>query len=184
MSDTPKSAADANPSASAPSCCTRLWGVPGLLACLVVLFDQLTKWLIDANCPVGWQKEILSGYFSLVHVRNTGAAWGIFADRTWLLGLVSLAACILVAVFFDKFTLRRPFPSLVMGVIYGGIFGNLIDRFLRRSVIDFLDFYWHGHHWPAFNVADCAITCGITLLVIWNLFFSEKPDGVSDVSRG
>ncbi|MCR4574248.1 MAG: signal peptidase II [Lentisphaeria bacterium] len=145
----------------------KLWSA-GLV---VVLLDQLTKIAVDKAYPENWSRDVIPGFFNLVHVRNYGAAWGMFAGRTWLLGVVSLVALILLILYFKKLSECKPFNEWVLSIIGGGIAGNMLDRFIRGSVIDFLDFHWREvYHYPSFNVADIAISVGVTILVIYTVF--------------
>ena len=137
----------------------------------VLLLDQLTKVAVDKAHPEGWSMDVISGFFNLVHVRNYGAAWGIFAGRTWLLGVVSLAALALLIMHFKRLSEGKSFNEWILSIIGGGIAGNMLDRFFRGSVIDFLDFHWREvYHYPSFNVADIAISVGVTVFVAYALF--------------
>lgn len=142
------------------------------LAALVILLDQLTKlWVLDDL--VAYVDVIpLTGFFNLVHVHNTGAAFSLFADqpgwqRWFFLGIAGIAS--VVIVFLLRKTAGRPLFSAALALILGGAIGNVIDRALYGHVIDFLDFYWGAWHFPAFNVADSAISIGAALL-IWDSF--------------
>ena len=158
-----------------PNRWTRFWGYPCLLGLAVLFLDQLTKFLVDWLRPIGWEASIIDGFFNLVHWRNTGAAWGIFSEHTWLLGILSLACLIGLILCFDSLSERKTFPSILLGFLSGGIAGNMIDRLLRSSVIDFLDFHWKEvYHYPAFNVADISICVSIFLLIVWSLFAAKK----------
>lgn len=144
-----------------------------MLGVLVFVLDQWTKWLVVSKYELGWSKDVIPGYFNLVHVRNTGAAWGVFSEHTWLLGLLSVTCLVLLVVFFDKVTSRDRLSSLCFGVLAGGIAGNMVDRLFRKSVVDFLDFHWHeAYHYPAFNVADIAICVSMFLVIAWSFWQS------------
>jgi signal peptidase II len=111
-------------------------------------------------------RVVIAGFFSLVHWHNTGAAWGIFQHNNLLLTVVSLVTVLVLWWFRHSFPVERPGSRLALGLIAGGIIGNLIDRIRLGSVIDFLDFSIGPHHWPAFNVADSAICIGVGLYII------------------
>ncbi len=138
------------------------------LAALVTLLDQVCKLWVRLAIPLHTEIPVIQGFFSLVHVRNRGAAFGFLNrhDIAWQFWLF-LAATILAAVVIvflarqAKETERLFFTAL--GLIMGGAAGNLIDRVRHRAVVDFLDFYLGNWHWPAFNVADIAICCGAAL---------------------
>ena len=137
-----------------------------LIAVTIVALDQLSKWLIVRSIGPEDARVVISGFFSLVSVRNTGAAWGIFRDYNLVLTAISVVTVLALYLFRHSFQLNRPGPRLALGLIAGGIVGNLIDRIRVGSVIDFLSFYIGEYHWPAFNVADSAICVGVGLYII------------------
>jgi signal peptidase II len=145
--------------------------VVGLLITIIFL-DQLTKWLVDHTMPLYRSIPIIDGFFNLTYIRNTGAAFGILAGSGAAFRLPFLMLFSLLAIGFILVMLRR-LPERETGLIsalafiLGGAIGNLIDRFAYGEVIDFLDFYWTGHHWPAFNIADSFITIGVTITVYY-----------------
>ncbi len=145
-----------------------------LIAALLVI-DQVSKALIAGNIGLNSSVEVIPNFFHLVHVRNKGAIFGFFSQsaNTWLfilLTLASFAALGLVVFYFFKTPPREKFLTLALSLILAGALGNLVDRILRGSVIDFLDFSVRGWHWPSFNVADSCITVGALLLVFLFLF--------------
>ncbi len=145
-----------------------------LIAALLVV-DQVSKALIAGNIALHSSIEVIPHFFHLVHVRNKGAIFGFFSQsgNSWvfvLLTLASFAALGLVVFYFFKTPPSEKFLSFALSLILAGAFGNLIDRVLRGSVIDFLDLSVKGWHWPSFNVADSCITVGASLLVLLFLF--------------
>jgi len=140
-------------------------------AVLVVVADQVSKAVVSDLFSLYQVRPVIAGFFNLTFITNTGAAFGIFARsggflRKWLLGGVAVAA--LVALVFAWRHLKdnhRLYP-LAIGLIGGGAVGNLIDRVRFGAVVDFLDFYIGRYHWPAFNVADSAITVGVALFIL------------------
>lgn len=149
------------------------WGWPALVAFMVFALDQLSKVAVDYFFEVGSSRPVIPGLFELVHVRNTGCAWGMFSEHTWVLALFSLAVFIAIAIYFRKLCGNSRFTALAMSLLQGGIAGNMIDRGIRTSVVDFLDFHIGMHHWPSFNIADTAICIAVGLLLIQS-FFLEK----------
>ena len=137
-----------------------------LIAVTIVALDQLSKWLVVCSIRPEETRVVISGFFSLVNWRNTGAAWGIFRDYNFVLTAISLLTVLALYLFRHSFQLSRPGPRLALGLIAGGIIGNLIDRVHIGSVIDFLSFYVGEYHWPAFNVADSAICVGVGLYIL------------------
>jgi len=143
-----------------------------VLLAVIVAFDQLTKFIVDRTMPLHYSIPVIENLFSLTYIRNTGAAFGIFAGSAAAFRLPFLIVFSLVAIGFVVAMLRR-LPERETGLItalafiLGGAVGNLIDRFAYGEVIDFLDFYWSGYHWPAFNVADSFITMGVAITVYY-----------------
>ncbi len=134
-----------------------------LAALLVVVADQLIKIWVRSNIPVG-ESLFKAGFFQLTHVRNTGAAFGLFQGQSFLLSIVALIAISLLLVYILVLYRRSPFldnvpERIAIGLVLGGTTGNLIDRLRFGYVTDFVDFGL----WPAFNVADSAVTVGVIL---------------------
>lgn len=147
-----------------------LW--PGLA---VLALDQATKYWIAARFPVYETKSIISGFFDLVHVRNRGMAFGIMnrpgADwGSMLLLCATLAAIALLLFWFHRLKPEDRDMAIPLSLVLGGAAGNLLDRVRLGEVIDFLDFHVGSVHWPAFNVADSAITIGTLWLAARLLF--------------
>jgi signal peptidase II len=151
------------------------------LAVLVVIIDQITKLWIISNFAFHEQQNVIPGLFDLVYVTNTGAAFGFLAgSKSWLrqVFFVGVAVVALVVIVYAYGHLKKQGKLFVysLGLIGGGAIGNLIDRLRFGSVVDFLDFYLGSHHWPAFNVADSAITVGVGLFMLGTLlqYLEEK----------
>ncbi len=147
-----------------------------VLALFLFVLDQWTKWLVLRRLPAGEEIPVIPGFFNLVHRDNTGAAWSLFTGNNALLALI--AGIALVALFFARrhFKVHTIPGQIALGLIYGGILGNLTDRLLpgRQAVVDFLYFYLQQRDgrelgFPAFNVADSAICTGVALvfLITW-----------------
>ena len=157
------------------------WRAPLGLAIAVFGLDQWTKWLVIQAWPQTSplpRVEVVPGFFSLVHYRNQGAAWGILADHTMGLALVSLVVLVAVVICFRRLTEDVPERALALGAILGGVAGNLWDRVFRQEVVDFLLFYWRNwqtRSFPAFNVADSAITCGIAVYIVSSFWRGDLP---------
>ena len=150
----------------------------------IVVLDQISKYAVLKSIELGGSIPVISGFFNLVHTRNRGIAFGIFnrpgSDLGYYLLLsATFAAVILLLFWFSR--LKQEEKVLIPGLslILGGAIGNLIDRIRLREVIDFLDFYIGSYHWPAFNVADSAITVGTFWVVLSLLFLipRESPEG-------
>ena len=143
----------------------------GLTAVVVLVLDLLTKHLALERLPPGRPVHVVDGFFSLTLVMNPGLAFGMLAGTPagwrWLVALLSIGALTVLAVVgLRMLPTGGRFTPLALGLIFGGAVGNLIDRARFGAVVDFLDFYWRGYHWPAFNVADASISVGVALLAL------------------
>jgi signal peptidase II len=145
-----------------------------LIAAAVFLADQVTKAWISARLPFGTYAEeggipVIRGFFYLVHVGNTGAAWSLFTGRSILLAF--LAGATLIAIFLGRRALGlRETPAQVgFGLLCGGILGNLADRILHGHVVDFLDFHLGAYIYPTFNLADSGICAGVAVYLLHSL---------------
>ncbi len=140
--------------------------------CLAVLIvDQATKLWVEATLPLWSSQPVIPGFFDLCHVLNRGAAFGFLNGgdigwQRWFFVGVALLAMVVILFLARTMDERKPLPYVGLGLIMGGAAGNLVDRVRLGLVIDFLDLYVGDWHWPAFNVADSAITVGAGLLVL------------------
>jgi signal peptidase II len=144
---------------------------------IVVVLDQLTKWLIrDVVLDTARYIEV-TGFFNIVEVWNRGVSFGLFAsDSPWtpyLLSALAIAISIVLIVWLRK--ADTTFLALALGFVIGGAIGNVFDRFIWDRVYDFLDFHAAGYHWPAFNVADAAISVGVGLILL-DGFIAKRGD--------
>jgi signal peptidase II len=142
-----------------------------LTAAVVLVLDLVTKHLALARLLPGRPVAVIDGFFSLTLVMNPGLAFGMLAGTPagwrWLVALLSIGAlAVLAVVGLRMLPTGGRFTPLALGLIFGGAVGNLIDRARFGAVVDFLDFYWRGYHWPAFNVADASISVGVLLLAL------------------
>ena len=143
----------------------------GLTALVVLVLDLLTKHLALERLPPGRPVHVIDGVFSLTLVMNPGLAFGMLAGTPagwrWLVALLSIGAlAVLAVVGLRMLPTGGRLTPWALGLIFGGAVGNLIDRARFGAVVDFLDFYWRGYHWPAFNVADASISVGVVLLAL------------------
>ena len=142
-----------------------------LIPIVVLVLDRLTKVLVEAQFLLYESKTIIPGVFDLTHTRNTGVAFGLFAnsDSPWVPYILTLtAATALIAILV--YSLRHPVENwklqLGLMLVLGGAAGNLYDRINYGYVIDFLDVFYGTYHWPTFNIADSSITIGIGFLLL------------------
>jgi signal peptidase II len=162
----------------------------GLAAFLISLpLDVISKILVDEHLVYGDRIPVIEGFFYLTHVRNTGAAFGLFAEGPVAIRLtffisISIVAIGIIFSFFRKLAPGERLPALALGLILGGAIGNLIDRIFRHEVVDFLQFrLWRGYTWPDFNFADSFIVVGVAILVL-ELLASEGEIRASDGTQG
>ena len=147
-----------------------------LLGLVVLLFDQLTKQAIRSHLIYGESRPIIGGFFNLVYVRNDGAAWNILSGHGIILILISVSVLVLLFVYRRSFLQEQFSHRILLGLLVGGIVGNLVDRIRFGWVTDFLDFQFGSYHYPSFNVADSAICIAIGLYVITNLLQKKDED--------
>lgn len=151
-----------------------------VIAGLVVLLDQFTKALILRSLPLYDSITVIPGFFNITHVHNPGGAFGLLADQSPLIRkilflAVSALASLVVLYFYLKTPSGYRWLSAAFALIFGGAIGNLIDRLRFGIVVDFLSLYIGPYHWPAFNVADSAITVGVAIFA-FHILFNKLPD--------
>lgn len=145
------------------------------LALVIVLADQVVKYMIVQKFALH-ESLYVTSFFNLVYVRNTGAAFSLFADAGGWQRYFFVAVAVIASVWVVWLLKKHPDEKLfclALGMILGGAIGNLIDRVLFGSVVDFVQVHYAGYYFPAFNVADSAITVGAGLM-IWDGFFSKR----------
>lgn len=150
------------------------------LSFLVALLDQATKYLVMQNLPLDAHAVLIPGLFNLSHVRNTGAAWGMMQGFNTGLVVLSVVMLIVIIGFRRQFMIDTRLSRVVVGLMIGGIVGNLIDRIRLGFVVDFLDFHWKTSHFPSFNVADSAICVGVGLYLLSQLVAGRKAEQPAD----
>jgi signal peptidase II len=153
------------------------------LILIIIISDQYTKWLVVNNFSLHESKVIIKDFFNLTYILNSGAAFGLLAGEpnAWRHGFfitVAVIALVMMIFLFRQLKDKSMLFVYALGMIAGGAVGNLTDRLRTGMVVDFLDFYiaiidWH---WPAFNVADSAITTGIGLFLLANFLYPESLD--------
>jgi signal peptidase II len=151
-----------------------------IVAGLVVVIDQISKVIIFETLPLYGTVSVIPGFFNITHVHNPGGAFGFLANhseawRHFVFLFISALAVGLIIYYYHKTPRSYMLLSCSFALILGGAIGNMIDRVRLGVVIDFLDFYISSLHWPAFNVADSAISIGITIF-IYHLVFNKMPD--------
>ena len=132
-------------------------------ALIIVLIDQITKFLIKANFQLGQSLPLIKNIFHLTYIHNFGAGFGILQQKEWILIFISIIVIGAIFYYFDRIKDKELLLQVLVGLILGGTIGNLIDRVAYGFVVDFLDF----RIWPVFNVADSFVTIGVIGLIIY-----------------
>jgi len=139
-----------------------------LIATVVIALDQATKYWIVHHVMAPPRVIEVNGFFNIVMVWNRGASFGMFKGESGIgpliLGVIAIVICVALTVWLSRVVHR--WLGCALGLVIGGALGNVIDRIWHRAVADFLDFHAFGYHWPAFNVADIAISVGVGMLLL------------------
>jgi signal peptidase II len=141
------------------------------IASVIVVLDQLTKWLVNRSMSLHESRSLVDGVLSLTYVQNRGAAFGLLSSadlpyQALIFSVVGVLALAAIVAYSLQMPVDNRLPQLGLALITGGAVGNLIDRATLGYVIDFIHVYWRQHDWPMFNVADSAISTGVALLVL------------------
>lgn len=147
------------------------------IAALVILVDQLTKWLVATNMEIGERIPLIEPYLGLLSHRNRGAAWGMLEGQMWLFAIVTIVVVIGIVYYFQKEGKNEPLFAWSLMLLLGGAVGNFIDRMVRGEVVDFVNVLIPviNYDFPIFNVADAALTFGVVLVII-HLILDEKKN--------
>ena len=148
-----------------------------VIGLVTLALDQLTKWIVvqkipgpsyGADAPI----VVIDGFFELVHYGNTGAAWSMFSGNNFWLAIFSMFALVFLWIYRRHFGVETALGQVALGLMLGGVAGNLIDRVVHHHVVDFLQFYI-PFRFPAFNIADSGICVGVGLMFLLSF---RKPD--------
>ena len=142
-----------------------------VLPMAIVAVDQGTKAMVRASVPVHDSVTIIPGLFDITHALNSGAAFGIlnyaeFPFKTVVIAMIATAALVGVGLYAASLAHHQLVARIGLALIIGGAAGNLLDRIIAGSVVDFVDVYWQNHHFWAFNVADSAISVGVAIMIL------------------
>jgi signal peptidase II len=152
------------------------------LSLLALLLDQASKLIIDSSMQL-YQSIPVIPFFNLTYVHNTGAAFSFLSEaggwQRWFFAGLALVISVVIAIWLSRLQQHETLLAVALSLILGGAVGNLIDRLVYGYVIDFLDVYYGTRHWPAFNIADSAITLGVILMLIES-FFGKTKDEAQD----
>jgi signal peptidase II len=156
----------------------RKYWILSIVFVILLGLDQASKLSIERHFPLHQAREVIPGFFAITHVQNRGAAFGLLADLPGagtLFVIISLIAIAFIIAYFRWIKEEEVWTPLCLALVLTGAVGNLLDRFRLGGVVDFLDVYYKGWHWPAFNVADASITTGVLLLAL-KIMWGEKKD--------
>jgi signal peptidase II len=139
------------------------------LSLLALILDQWSKHIVDGSMQL-YQSIPVIPYFNLTYVHNTGAAFSFLSQaggwQRWFFAGLALTVSVVITIWLARLKKHETLLAVALSLVLGGAVGNLIDRLLYGYVIDFLDVYYQDWHWPAFNIADSAITLGVALMLI------------------
>ncbi len=151
------------------------------LSFVALVLDQVSKWAIDSSMQL-YQSIPLVPYFNLTYLRNTGAAFSFLSEaggwQRWFFAGLAIVISAVIGVWLARLKQHETVLAVALSLVLGGAIGNLIDRLAYGYVIDFLDVYYQTWHWPAFNIADSAITLGVILMLLesFGLVGSKQPE--------
>lgn len=146
-------------------------------AVVIVLLDQVSKHAIEAAFEYG-ETKVFTSFFNFTLAYNTGAAFNFLADaggwQRWFFGIIAIVASVLLTVWIARVAAAKVREAFALAFILGGAVGNLYDRIVHGHVVDFIVVHYQDNYWPAFNLADSAITLGAAVLILDMLFVKEK----------
>jgi signal peptidase II len=141
------------------------------LSVLTLVLDQSSKLLIVDSMHL-YESITVLPYFNLTYVHNTGAAFSLLSEaggwQRWLFAALAIIISIVLSIWLARLQKHETLLAVALTLVLGGAIGNLVDRLIYGYVIDFIDIYYHNWHWPAFNIADSAITIGVVLMLLEN----------------
>ncbi|WP_332632265.1 signal peptidase II [Halalkalibacter flavus] len=137
-----------------------------LIALVVLIFDQITKWIVDSQMAIGERITIIEQVLYFTSHRNKGAAFGILQGQMWFFYIITTIVIIGIIYYMQKEAKNSRLFGLSLALVLGGAVGNFIDRLFRGEVVDFIDTYIFGYNFAIFNVADAALCIGVGLLFV------------------
>ncbi|HVR82278.1 MAG TPA: signal peptidase II [Luteimonas sp.] len=150
------------------------------LSAVVIVLDQLSKFWVLRNLPEFQPVPVIAGFWNWYRTYNTGAAFSFLSDaggwQIWLFSVLAFAISAVLALWLARTPRRDWKTALPYALVIGGAIGNVIDRIQHGHVIDFIQWYWREHYWPAFNVADSAIVAGAVGIALFGLLSGKADD--------
>jgi signal peptidase II len=157
------------------------------ISLIVILFDQLTKWLVVKYMELGESIPLITDFLYLTSHRNRGAAWGILQGQMWFFYIITIIVIIGIIVFIQRLKDNEKIVGWSLGLMLGGAIGNFIDRVIHKEVVDFINTYIFTYDFPIFNVADSALVIGVGLFFIHTLLEGkqekEKQHGTGNIQN-
>nr|WP_285868344.1 signal peptidase II [Mesobacillus maritimus] len=137
-----------------------------IIAVLIILLDQFTKWLVVKYMELGESIQLIENFLYLTSHRNRGAAWGILQGKMWFFYIITVIVIVALVLYLEKEAKNNKLMGLSIALMLGGAIGNFIDRVFRKEVVDFVNTYIFGYDFPIFNVADSALVIGVGLIML------------------
>jgi signal peptidase II len=147
-----------------------------VVALIVILLDQFTKWVVVKTMDLGESIPIVGNFLFITSHRNRGAAWGILQNQMWFFYVITIIVIIALIIYIQKLNRHQLLFGIALGLMLGGAIGNFIDRVFRKEVVDFIDSWIFSYHYPIFNVADSSLVVGVILVMVYMLFFERKQE--------
>lgn len=145
-----------------------------IYALIIILFDQISKWLIVKNMKLSESIVVVKDFFNITSHRNSGAAWGILQNQMIFFYIITLIVVIGIIYYMQKYAKESRLLAIALSFLLGGAIGNFIDRIFRKEVVDFLDFKIINYNYPIFNLADSALFIGVGILIIYVIIDERK----------
>jgi signal peptidase II len=145
-----------------------------IIAFIVIVLDQFTKWLIVKNMELGESIPIIHNFLYLSSHRNRGAAWGILEGQMYFFYIITVGVVIGLVLYLQKLPKDQPWMKLALSLMLGGAIGNFIDRVLHQEVIDFINTFIFTYDFPIFNVADSALVIGVGIIFVLTILEAKK----------
>ncbi|REI07271.1 signal peptidase II [Staphylococcus felis] len=153
-------------------------GLSVMIAILVIIADQFTKWIIATQMTIGESFTVIPHFLAITSHRNSGAAWGILSGKMTFFYIVTILILIALVYFYIKEAKDHLLMQIAISLLFAGAVGNFIDRLINGEVLDFVDTKIFGYDFPIFNVADSSLTIGVILLLFVLLTDSKTKDEV------
>ena len=147
-----------------------------ILTIVFLIIDFCSKLVVSNLLEIGDSILVIDKFFRITYVRNTGAAWSLFANNKYLVLILSFIIIIGIILYVYKNKCNNKIEKIGYSLIIGGAIGNFVDRILYGYVIDFFDFNIFGYDFPIFNIADCCVVVGAILFAVWVIFFENKNE--------